>query len=252
MSFAGLAFVVDWQPSSAHTCATRSWPGIASGSRQLASGHAGVDVSQRRETWRVALRNDSSHALGLAVSANARLVSLRSTPLLRSRLTRTRRAFSASLAGRSGTQRVSFSAPCASRISFGFTNAQVSLGSHRAPAHSFELRRPPVTGVAGRIIAGPTCPIVRPGCPQARAVPGVVEIRTAPATRNSPPGQAVKSVASDSHGRFATDLAPGTYLLIAEPKTPQPTGAATSIPVTVEVEQGVVSQVLLSFDTGIR
>jgi hypothetical protein len=82
-----------------------------------------------------------------------------------------------------------------------------------------------------------------------------VRIETAPATKSAGPGQLVKSISSDANGAFATDLAPGDYVLWAEPASPQPptpSGSPTTRAVTVRVEPGVVSEVTLAYDTGIR
>jgi hypothetical protein len=183
------------------------------------------------------------------------MVVIHVTRPLRSALARSARGFSLRLAGTAAPQQVDFNAPCADRMSFRFTGGRGFLGSHAVPASSFELRRPPTTGVAGVIIAGPTCPVVTPGCPPARPVRGTVRIETAPATRSSGPSTLVKSVESDANGAFAAELAPGDYVLFAEPAAagaPTPSGSSTSRAVPVRVEAGVVSQVTLAFDTGIR
>jgi hypothetical protein len=104
------------------------------------------------------------------------------------------------------------------------------------------------------MIAGPTCPVVGPGanCPPANGVQGTVEIDTDPSSRSSPGGAPVKAVSSDSSGNFSADLAPGAYTLTGRSSGPQPPAGTMSRSESVRVESGVVSQVTLAFDTGIR
>jgi hypothetical protein len=83
-------------------------------------------------------------------------------------------------------------------------------------------------------------------------VQGTVQIDTAPATRSSPAGSPVKTVSSDANGNFAIDLAPGDYALTAHASNPQPPAGSVSRSEIVRVESGVVSDVTLVFDTGIR
>lgn len=121
--------------------------------------------------------------------------------------------------------------------------ASIGCGGSEAPATA------PTTGVDGRVIAGPTCPVVTPDCPPAKPVETTVLVETAPDTRASGSGELVKSIPSDANGRFATDLAPGDYVL-----TTEPSGSGYPLPksVTVHVEPDAVSHVTLALDTGIR
>jgi hypothetical protein len=188
------------------------------------------------------------------VSANARVTSLHATRTIGRALRRGARGFSFQLTAAAVRQRVQFTVGCAHRISFGFTGLRVVLGARRAPAASFVLSRPPQTGVAGQLIAGPTCPVVTPSCPQARGVQGTVRVETAPATRDSAPGTFVTSVATDAQGHFSTDLPPGAYVVSAGSSAPSPgaSGGSSSHAVQVDVQAGAVSQIILAFDTGIR
>lgn len=121
--------------------------------------------------------------------------------------------------------------------------APIACGGSGAPATA------PTTGVAGRVVVGPTCPVVTPDCPPAKPAQTTVLIETAPSGRDSGSGQLVKSVRSDADGKFATDLAPGDYVLTAEPSA---SGYPLPKPVTVHVKPGAVSHLTLALDTGIR
>jgi hypothetical protein len=137
--------------------------------------------------------------------------------------------------GSGRTRRLVFRARCAKRLHASFaTNAgqTMVLGSGTAaPTPTLSLVRPASNGVEGRVIHGPTCPVERPtGCPiPAKPAPGNVRIKT---------------VATDSDGRFSTTLDPGTYSLTPD----QPRGK----PTVVDVAGGVISDVTLVVDTGIR
>ena len=98
------------------------------------------------------------------------------------------------------------------------------------------------TGAYGYITAGPTCPVERPDqpCPP-RPVSETVSAR-------NPGGVTVASTHSDSAGRFAFDLSPGTYLLVVATASGWPRCPDT--PVTVRA--GTATRVDVSCDTGIR
>ena len=225
--------------------------GAPSPAAQAASWSA---VSRDRRGWRLRLHAGSA-PLEATVSADARLLIRSASGALRPGLRHSRRRISLTLSAGPGTRELRFTAGCATRIAFTFSSQAVLLGAGAAPAASFTLRRPASTGVAGRMIAGPTCPVVRPGCPPARAVPGTVEISAAPSTRSSGSGMPVKTLSTDAGGAFATDLAPGDYTLVGRPsgtQPPTPSGSSTSRPELVHVASGVVTEVTLTFDTGIR
>ena len=98
--------------------------------------------------------------------------------------------------------------------------------------------------VRGRVLAGPTCPVERPGdaaCAP-RPVAAVVTVAT-------PSRRAIRTIRSDASGRFALALPPGMYVL--EPRALAgrlPAGGA----VLVRVRAGHTSRVVLMMDTGIR
>ncbi len=63
-----------------------------------------------------------------------------------------------------------------------------------------------VTGVSGRVTAGPTCPVERPGDPacQPRPVAGAVLVVTTPAAPRSPVSPRMRAACSAPHSRPAT------------------------------------------------
>ena len=121
----------------------------------------------------------------------------------------------------------------------------MQLGRGRdAPTTDLILRRPPETGVAGRVIRGPTCPVVGPQCPpQPQPAPGGIQIDTFVGDRGD--SSYVKTITTDDRGRFETDLDPGRYVLTPEQ-------GPASRPSVVSVDAGVISDVELTVDTGIR
>jgi hypothetical protein len=250
-----VALVAGSHASPGRGCTTGGWA-VTSGSFPLGTVQGpSIGLSSTRTGWRLGLQTGGQPGLAGAVQANARVVVIHATAGLRPVLRRSADGFSMRLAGSAHAQHVDFKAPCATRLSFAFKGGGVFLGSHAAPGPTFELRRPPGTGIAGRIVAGPTCPLVTSGCPSWEPARGTVRIETAPASRLSAAGTPVKSVVSDANGSFASDLAPGDYLLYAEPampRPPTPSGSTTSRAVPVRVEAGVVSEVTLVFDTGTR
>jgi hypothetical protein len=99
-------------------------------------------------------------------------------------------------------------------------------------------------GIAGRALAGPTCPVVRVGDPACndRPVSGAtILIRDAA-------GTVVAQMTTDADGRFQVGLPPGPYRI-----EPQPVeglmGTANTLDVTVGATYKVVD---ISYDTGIR
>jgi Carboxypeptidase regulatory-like domain len=99
-------------------------------------------------------------------------------------------------------------------------------------------------GIAGQALAGPTCPVVRPGDPSCNSRPvagATILIRDAT-------GTVVAQMTTDADGRFQVKVPPGDYRI-----EPQPVegliGGAEPIDVTVGADFKVVQ---LSYDTGIR
>jgi Carboxypeptidase regulatory-like domain len=100
------------------------------------------------------------------------------------------------------------------------------------------------TGIVGTAVAGPVCPVERPGDPACapRPVAGAtILIRDAT-------GADVATIVTDEEGRFHVALPPGTYTVVS-----QPVEGLMGNPgaVDVEVSDGDAT-IDLSYDTGIR
>jgi hypothetical protein len=99
-------------------------------------------------------------------------------------------------------------------------------------------------GIAGQALAGPTCPVVKPGDPSCNDRPVVgASILIRDAT-----GTVVAQMITDANGRFHVSVPPGDYRV-----EPQPVeglmGGANTIDVTVGA---TFKEVQISYDTGIR
>ncbi|HEX5826848.1 MAG TPA: carboxypeptidase-like regulatory domain-containing protein [Candidatus Limnocylindrales bacterium] len=102
------------------------------------------------------------------------------------------------------------------------------------------------TGVGGRVLAGPTCPVEDPADPTCagRTVPG------ATLTVTTPSGEAVTSLVTNASGLYRFGgLAPGEYVLVAS-AVEGLMGAPSPAPFTVR--EGEVTPLDVSYDTGIR
>src|SRR4051794_39716364 len=102
----------------------------------------------------------------------------------------------------------------------------------------------PPSGVAGRVLAGPTCPVERPGDPACapRPIPSTVIV-------SSTLGRRLRSVATDRSGSFHISLAPGVYVLLPRAGT---RALPRGTPSRVRVVAHRVTRVVLHMDTGIR
>ena len=101
------------------------------------------------------------------------------------------------------------------------------------------------TGIAGRVTAGPTCPVVRVGDPTCdpRPVPGaVIVVRTMD-------GAIVARATADADGAYSIGLPPGMYSVTSEPVAGFP---AAPGPTQVTVLANAQTPVDIGFDTGIR
>jgi hypothetical protein len=124
--------------------------------------------------------------------------------------------------------------------------AQAGFLAAGAGASAESVNAATVSGITGRVVASPTCPVEsvppRPGCSPR---PLVARVRI---TRK---GWHAIIVRSGRDGRFQVNLAPGTYVVQGLPVSssglPRPPG-----PVTVRVARQRRTRVVLSYDTGIR
>jgi len=246
---------------SARSCGSGIWPDTAVGKpvalASSASSTAYVWVS--RGSWHLRVKGAQSVPLTGQLSANARLRAVDATAGTHSSLDATGKRLTFSVTGSQGLEGVDLQASCATRLRFAFGSANagaalqvpVYLGARgKAPASTFALVRPATTGISGRILIGPTCPIVgAPDCPPAKTVQGTVRIEQAPTARGGNPGGVVARVPTDASGNFSARLAPGHYMLVVEQSAdayPRPR------PALVDVQNGVVSEITLILDTGIR
>jgi hypothetical protein len=105
--------------------------------------------------------------------------------------------------------------------------------------------RGPASGVAGRVLLGPQCPVLQAGspCPDK---PVAAEVQVF----KSGSDELVKSTDSGQDGRFRIDLEPGSYELL--PVVSESGGLPYGKRVLVVVESGKYNRVTLSLDSGIR
>jgi|SRR5689334_18820949 len=100
----------------------------------------------------------------------------------------------------------------------------------------------PDSGINGKVIIGPTCPVERPGRVCERPYQTTITIR------REPKGTLAARVQSSAAGRFRIALSPGTYLLI--PRNARPYPRSTSRLATVHSHR--YTSVLIHYDSGIR
>jgi hypothetical protein len=248
----------------AGSCGQSRWPAIADGSPRMVSD--GYYTWHKARGWHLRLRAAAGVSLTGRVSANARIRLSGASATARKGLKARGRALSFSFAGTRAAESINFTTPCASKLSFelgstaapgnptgpapGSANLPVFLGARgKAPTPSFRLLRPALTGVAGRVLIGPTCPVVTNSCPPAKPAQRTVRIETAPRSKEAGGSRLVKLVHSDRRGNFAATLRPGHYLLVVDKSASQ---YPLPKPLVVDVEAGVMSQVTLALDTGIR
>jgi hypothetical protein len=96
-------------------------------------------------------------------------------------------------------------------------------------------------GIYGQVLAGPTCPVERPG-EVCGPRPWVGRVRA-----TSEEGRTYEED-TDDEGRYALDLPPGVYTVVAVTSGGPPTG----IPQAIQVPAGQPMRVDLEVDTGIR
>jgi hypothetical protein len=100
------------------------------------------------------------------------------------------------------------------------------------------------SGLAGRVILGPLCPVERPGMVCSRPLAATLRI-------NRLDGSFVAEAHSDAQGRFALGVAQGSYTVVPlqlHPNSRFPYGRS----VTVNVAAHAFTWVDMYYDTGIR
>lgn len=102
----------------------------------------------------------------------------------------------------------------------------------------------PASGVFGRIVIEPTCPVVQRYVPCSRPFQGTVVIKTQEGNSE------INRFTSDRNGKFKISLAPGTYLF--EPLSPSKIGIPRGIPQIVRIEPGMYTGITIVYDSGIR
>lgn len=102
--------------------------------------------------------------------------------------------------------------------------------------------RQPDSGIIGKVLIGPTCPVERPGKTCERPYRATITVRRETSRT------LVARVHSSAQGRFRIALAPGTYLLLPQNRRPYP----RSSPHVATVRRHRYTAVLLSYDSGIR
>lgn len=100
----------------------------------------------------------------------------------------------------------------------------------------------PDSGIAGKVMIGPTCPVERPGRVCERPYQTSITIR------RKPKGTVVARVQSSATGQFRIALAPGTYRVIPRNARPYP----RSSPQLATVHSHRYTTVLIHYDSGIR
>jgi hypothetical protein len=98
------------------------------------------------------------------------------------------------------------------------------------------------SGIRGRALAGPQCPVEIQGSPCPDVPFQGTVIATDVATGDA------STVETDTDGRFELALPPGTYEVSIVSESPPPFAK----PQTVEVEPGAFATITVAVDTGIR
>lgn len=101
------------------------------------------------------------------------------------------------------------------------------------------------SGIGGEVVAGPTCPVERPGDSACAERP----VQGAALAVQDPAGHEVATFTTDASGLFRFDVPAGSYTLIASSVTGL---MGTARPQPVTVADGRLTLVSISYDTGIR
>ncbi len=102
------------------------------------------------------------------------------------------------------------------------------------------------SGISGIILAGPQCPVVRPGDPNCADKPLAATV----IVRSAATGLQVTQFTAQSDGTFHVPLPPGNYEL--DPQPGLPAGLPSANPQSVQVQAGQFTDVTIEYDTGIR
>ena len=107
---------------------------------------------------------------------------------------------------------------------------------------------PPASGLTGRVVAGPTCPVERvPPDPRCAPRPLAATLRITRADGRGP----VVVAHSRADGRFRVRLAPGGYVIAAQARRGSPFPRPPA-PLRARVHAGRYAAVTITYDTGIR
>jgi hypothetical protein len=264
------------------TCGQGVWAVTAAGTpRAMANGGSGYYAWYDAAGWHLRLRGDAGATLTGKVSSSAPVRTSRTSSTVQSGLKVGARSLSFTFPATGRVETIDFASTCARKLDFQLGPATVATASAsgggvpqpgaptlpgkptatpvlpvflgaqgRAPGSAFELGRPIATGISGRIVVGPTCPVENPQNPcQPKPASGAVRIERAATTKGGAAGQVVGTARSDSQGFFTADVAPGRYLLVVVLDKP---GFPLAKPSIADVQAGVVTKVTLLLDTGIR
>jgi hypothetical protein len=102
----------------------------------------------------------------------------------------------------------------------------------------------PSSGIAGRVVLFPTCPVEMEGAPCPRK-----GVRTT-VVAEAADGERVVHVTTESDGSFRMDLRPGDYLVTARAPATDP--HLVPRPTAATVEPGTYSRVTVVLDTRLR
>jgi hypothetical protein len=118
--------------------------------------------------------------------------------------------------------------------------AAVTCGGESEPEEDID------SGIRGLVLLGPQCPVVQAGspCPD---IPMEADVRVVDGATS----RVVTTFRSAPDGSFRVGLAPGRYRL--EPLPPRPGSSLPfAKPVDITVRPHVFTEVVISYDTGIR
>jgi len=108
----------------------------------------------------------------------------------------------------------------------------------------FATPTPNDSGITGKALVGPMCPVVREGeeCPD--------QPLQATITVNNLEGRKIVQFQTDEQGNFKVPLAPGEYILHPEPPEGKPLPFAAEQHFTVK--PGEFTRLTVTYDSGIR